>query len=608
VAELNRHDPNRRSRRRHSGPPSADATSTKSSMQPKRLLAGLGWNTAGQFLVVAISLGLTPFLLHRLGATQYGIFMLAGTLKGLLSNMDGGLAPTGYRYFPVYVGRGDVASTTSFLLTILTLLVIIVGVETTTMIFFAPAAVRVFALGPGLAGHSHEMVELIRDLMPTLFVAAIRTPIQRLVMAHHRWAFINYTQVMAAVACAGTTVVVSYKTSGLQCLVWGTYAQETILLITATWACRRYISLKRLRWLPISEVRQILRFGRRIQIAALASSLNYELDALLMGFLFPVRYVAYYGIGVNFSQQVINMSYNGLNPIAQDMGRSYGRNGTEGVLRSFSNTQRMWVTTLGIFPMVAALEGWFGILIWLGQGAHFAAATAAVLVIGTTPLLLNSIVDVMAKVVGMPEVESWYLGIGVALNVACTIPLALRIGALGIPLGTAIGQVISCVVCICLARKKIGKEITPFFRHISHAPALVAIAVAGVCEWSLRNNMPPGGIGFVLSGLLTLPAFLIYYVWVYREPLLQRVRIRAVTARRHKRPDGRHRRRVNENGSAYESRHLQGLQALMAPAEPEMTVAPFSIASVRLRYTGSPAEAYGSPLEPPSQAGVAGRE
>jgi O-antigen/teichoic acid export membrane protein len=575
VAELNEHDPSRRSRARHAGAPSTDATSTKSLMQPKRLLAGLGWNVVGQLLVVGISLGLTPFLLHHLGATQYGIFALASTFRGLLSNMDGGLGPAGYRYFPVYVGRGNVAITTSFLLTMLTLVAIIVGAETTTIILFAPAVVRVFAHGSGLAGHSHETVQLIRDLMPALFVAAIRTPIQRLVMAHHRWAFLNYTQIMAVVVYAATAVGVSFATPGLQCLIWATYAQEAILLITAAWACRRYISLKRLRWLPISEVRQILRFARRVQIAALASSFNYELDALLVGFLFPVRYVAYYSIGANFSQQVINMPINGLNPMMQDIGHSYGSSGKEGVLRSFPDSQRIWVTALGIFPVAAALIGWFGIPVWLGPGSQIAAATAALLVIGYAPLLFNSIVDVTAKVMGMPEIESWYLGIGVAVNVACTVPLALRIGVIGVPLGTAIGEVISLFVCIYLARKKIGKEITPFFRDINYVPVLVAIAVAGACEWSLRGSLPVGGIGFVLSGLLTLPAFLIYYGWVYREPLLQRFGIRAVPAQR--RPDERPRRReIDEDDSAYASRQLRGLRALMVLAEAEVTVVPFS--------------------------------
>ena len=257
---------------------------------------------------------------------------------------------------------------------------------------------------------------------------------------------------------------------------------------------------------------------------------------------------------------------------------------------------------LGIFPVVTALEGWFGIRVWIGQDAQFAAATAALLVLGTAPLLLNSIVDVTAKVVEMPEIEAWYLGTGVAINLACTIPLALRIGVIGIPLGTAIGQVISFFVCIYLARKKIGKEITPFFWYIRYFPALVAVAIAGACEWVFRNSLPGGGVGFVLSGLLTVPAFITYYGWVYRDLLLKRlgIRVQAAEGRKgeieHDDNDyaGRQLREVQallalaepEVTSSFAGRQLKGLQALLALAEPEMTVGLFSESSYRLRYTG----------------------
>ncbi len=571
VSGMNKLDPRPHTDTRHPERPATSATQraalallmslsvpadAQPFLQPKRLSAALGWNTLGQFLTVGIAVGLTPFLLHRLGPTQYGIFALVSSARGLLGNLDGGLGPTGSRYFPVYVGRRDVAATTSLLLTMLTLVVIIVGVVTTAMILIAPVAVAAFAFGSGLASHSHDLaghsreaIQLIRFLMPTLLVGAICTQFQRLAMAHHRWAFLSTMQTMAMLAYAATAVGVSFATSGLQCLIVATYVQQAILLIAAVWACRRHISLKRLRWLPRAEARRILRFGSRVQIAALASSFNYEVDALLVGFLFPVRYVAYYSIGANFAQQVNSLPVNGLRPITQEIGSSFGRNGKEGVLRSFRDTQRVWVTALGIFPMAAALVGWFGISAWLGKGSEVAAATAALLAIGTAPLLLNAIVDVTAKMIGMPEIESWYLGVGVAVNVACTVPLALEMGVIGVPIGTAIGQVISFVVCIYLARKKIGKQITPFFGCLSYAPGLVAIAVAGVCEWSLHDSLPSGGIGLVMSGLLTLPAFLIYYGWAYREPVLQRFGTRLVVARRRRprRPresqPGRHRTR-----------------------------------------------------------------
>ena len=50
-------------------------------------------------------------------------------------------------------------------------------------------------------------------------------------------------------------------------------------------------------------------------------------------------------------------------------------------------------------------------------------------------------------------------------------------------------------------------------------------------------------------------------------------------------------------------RQLKGLQALMALAEPDMTVLPFAGASVRLRYTGPLEQAYWRPLESSSEGG-----
>lgn len=68
---------------------------------------------------------------------------------------------------------------------------------------------------------------------------------------------------------------------------------------------------------------------------------------------------------------------------------------------------------------------------------------------------------------------------------------------------------------------------------------------------------------------------------------------------RRKLPDrGRTRRQVEEDDSAYTKRQLKGLLTLMAIAEPETMVVPFSGASTRLRYTGPIGYVQQRPLEP----------
>ena len=500
------------------------------SARTRLLLAGLSWNVVGQFAVVGISLGLTPFLLTHLGATQYGIFALASSLRGFLSNLDGGLGPTGYRYLPVYVGAGDVRSTTSLVVTMLSLVVLVVGAIALTFFLIAPLLVSAFSVGSGLATYAHETTYAIRSLMPALLIAALRTPLQRLVMAHHRWAFVSYTQVIAFLAYATIAVTLAGMTHGIECLIWGTYAQEFVLTVVTLSECRHYVSFAGVRWLPRNEVRSMLGFGAKVQVAALASSLNFEVNALLVGAFFPVRDIAYYSIGANFSQQVINLPITGLNPIMQDVGRTYGAEGRDGVLRSFAGAQRSWVRALGVFPLLAALVGWFGIPLWLGHNPPVAPATATILILGTTPLLYNSLVDVTAKILEMPGIESWYLGVGVVLSLACSIPLALTIGVLGIPIGTASGQVTSLFVCIYLARRRIAGDLPSFIGAVDYAAALAAVALAVPLEICVSPSLPTGAVGLVGSGLLTLPAFGVYYLWAYRSAVV--ARIRHVTAER----------------------------------------------------------------------------
>jgi hypothetical protein len=53
MAEVNKQWSSILTETQHSDPPSADAIASGSSLQPKCLLAGLGWNTVSQFWVVA---------------------------------------------------------------------------------------------------------------------------------------------------------------------------------------------------------------------------------------------------------------------------------------------------------------------------------------------------------------------------------------------------------------------------------------------------------------------------------------------------------------------------------------------------------------------------
>ena len=459
-----------------------------------QIVSGLSWNTASQAVAVLISLGLTPFLLVRLGTDAYGVFALVSSTRGLLSNLDGGLGPACYRYFPVYAGAGDRRGTSRFLATMCILTVAVVGLVAALAALFAPDITGVLHTSVAL---KRQGATVMRYFMPLLVVAAIRVLFQRILTAEHRWAYVNVAQAASTIVYAALAVVLVAGGRGLMGVLWASVGQEVVLLVTSVIAARRHISARDLRFMGRDDLRDLVRFASRVQVAELASSFNYELDAILVGLIFPVRYVAYYGIGANFSSQLVLLPVNAISPIAVVVARVYGRSGLKGALAEFVTMQRMWVRTLSAFPIVGAIAAYFGIARWLGADERLAGAVAAILLLGQTLPVLAGVMDVTAKAINMPGLESRYLGAGVVINVALTVPLAFTIGMLGVPIGTAFGLLVSRFYFLRIARRDIEKDLRSFLADVPTLAVAVAAAVTLALEIALYRVAPRGVVGLL---------------------------------------------------------------------------------------------------------------
>ena len=308
-----------------------------------KILSGLSWNTGGQVATVVLNLVLTPFLLLHLGVSRYGLYALLSSLRGLLSNLDGGLGPTASRYFAVLAGSRDRKATSSLLMSVSLMIALVVGTLAALVAILAPH-ITVF-LHASAALH-REAVVLLRAFMPLLFVAALRGLFQRILGAKHRWAYLNIAGTVSTLAYVLLALLFVGQGHGLIGLFWANAGQEAVLLLASVVGCRRFLRLRECRFLPWSEIRDIVRYASRVQVAAVASSFNFEIDSLLVGLIFPVRYVAFYNIGANFSNQLVSLPMNAVSPIAVTLSRTYGRGGLTATLVEFVDIQRAWVRSL----------------------------------------------------------------------------------------------------------------------------------------------------------------------------------------------------------------------------------------------------------------------
>ena len=458
------------------------------------IVSGLSWNTGGQFAAVLLNLALTPFLLARLGVDRYGVFALVATLRGLLSNIDGGLGPTGNRYFAVHAGSGDRRSTSSLLVTLLALSFLVVGALCGIVALVAPQLTSYAHTSPEL---HREAARLLREFMPLLLVSTLRAVLQRILIGHHRWAYLNATGTIAQAVYVAASFAFVADGLSLTGLVLASACEELVMVVSVPYAARKYIDLRDCRLMSLSELRPIVRYAVRVQIAEVGSAFNFEIDGLLVALIFPVRYVTFYSIGSNISSQLSGIPSNALNPIGVTLSRTFGRFNLSKTLEEFAIIQRVWVRTIAAFPLVGAVAVLVGVDRWLGPQTRLAGVVAAILLVGQSPMLMSGVMDGLGKAANLPGLESRYLGVGMIVNVAFTVPLAFLIGMLGVPIGTALGQITSSVYFLRIARRQIDPDLPSFVPDFPVVPVLLAIGVTALFEIGAFEIAPRGALGLV---------------------------------------------------------------------------------------------------------------
>lgn len=476
-----------------------------------RILSGLSWNTGGQLVTVALNVVLTPFLLLHLGVSRYGMFALLSSLRGLLSNLDGGLGPTAARYFSVFASSRDRRATSSLLITMLVMLALVVGTLAGLVAIFAPNITVFFHASTAL---HREAIWLLRAFMPLLLVAALRGVFQRTISAQHRWAYLNVSGTVSTAVYVVLALLFVGQGHGLVGLFWANVGQEAVLVLTAVAGCRGLARLRECRLLPWAEIRDIVHYSSRVQVAAVASSFSFEIDSLVVGLIFPVRYVAFYSIGANFSSQLVSLPTNAVPPIAVTLSRTYGRSDFMATLREFVDIQRVWVRAVAAFPLIGVASVYFAIMRWLGPDERLAGAVACILLVGQTMNLLSQVMVEFGKSIKRPGLESRYLGVGMVINIAFTVPLALTIGMLGVPIGTALGVIASNLYFLHIARREIDPKLRSFFADIPKLAVTLAVITTGCLELPAYMVAPRGAGGLVICVIPAVIGLGVYTVMV----------------------------------------------------------------------------------------------
>jgi O-antigen/teichoic acid export membrane protein len=265
----------------------------RSDPLPRRLFLGTVSNFLGQAVVVLSGLIVLPVIVHHVGATDYGIWVVIWSVTSFVFLLDIGISGGLVKYVAEYVSRGE-REEAALMIGAATWIYAVIGV------FVALGGLVLALLLPGLLdleGHARRIVPPLVTLVAV--AAGISIPAVAplsVLRGLQRFDAVNLVTGGGAVLGAMFTVAALLLGTGIVGVAAGAVASTLITFGVSLLVVRRIapdLSTHLVRR-DGARARRLLSFSWSVAVVQVAGRLETRLDAVVIGAALPVRLVTPY--------------------------------------------------------------------------------------------------------------------------------------------------------------------------------------------------------------------------------------------------------------------------------------------------------------------------
>lgn len=466
--------------------------------------------TATKYVLLAVNIGLgiglMPFTVRHLGASEYGLWMLVASLTYYFQLLDLGYGSGLVRHVADADARGDVEGVNRILSTFVVVyagLGLAAGAGTIALMLWA------------VPRFPHLSADDIRRGQLILAMIGVRTAIGfpmtvfgAASTARQRFALNNSVAIVVALANGAVTYAVLAAGHGLVTLVACTSALSLASYGAYAWTARRAFPALRIRPSAFSRglVRDVTTFSVYLFVIDIAVQIGFNLDNVVVGAALGTSAVAVYAVTLrlaDYQRQLCNQFNGFLFPIVVRLRAS----GSQEALRAtlIEGTRIALVLVTGVTICVIGF-GRSLLVRWMGPGFESGAVPLYVLALTGVVLVGQGPLGNILLGTGRHRLVA-FVSLGEALaNLALSVVLVRRFGMLGVAIGTAVPiAVANLFILLPAACRQVQVPVARFAGLVLPAPLVGALPAIAVCA-ALRTWWPPASLAaiFVEGGLVGL--------------------------------------------------------------------------------------------------------
>lgn len=484
----------------------------------KRFAFNVMMNWAAMAVGMAIPFFLTPFVVRSLGATAYGIWILAVSTVSYLGILDLGLRSAIIRFVSKAEAQGNPQEARSSISAALWFRILISSCVVVLSLILALAFPHLFKIPAGM-----ERAAQITVLLCALGVAItlVSGVFGAVLAAISRFDVLSSVSMGQALARACGVILILRSGRGLISLAWWEFTVILLSGLVTSGVALKIFPTARVRVArpDTKTLKNIWNYSLTTFIMIVSTQVIVNTDNLVVGAMLSVAVVSFYSIGsslMTYSGQVVSALSTTFTPLASSLEAS-GR--TEDLQRLLLRGTQ---ATLGLalpISLTLLLRGKTFIGLWMGpQYSEISGTVLQILIISQFFNVANTTAGMIMMAIDKHKTVAKWLSAEAALNFGLSLVLVKVIGIYGVAWGTsAVVVVIHLIFWPRYVRTTLGVPIKRYLWEGWTGITLCSIPFALACAAADHYWHPHSLVEFFSQVALTLPVYAISVLIFFRE-------------------------------------------------------------------------------------------
>ncbi len=443
------------------------------------------YSIAGRVWTILVGLVLVPYVISKIGIERFGIWALLSVLVGYFSLLDFGLGVSYIRFISAAYSKGrydeiNQIVNSAFLFNLAAVLPIGVLAVALRMWIFGLLNISVAAYPDATAAYFGTI--LIFTLTATVGgFSSVLQGIQRMDLSNRIAVAITLPNILA-------TVLFLELGFHLDGLVWASIISSCfgiVLSLKFAWTCvpQLKFDLRLFSWIRVKE---LLRFGTKMQYARFADLFLFQTDKAIVSYISGLGPVSYYQLGSQLTWRLRELPLLLLSSLLPAASEVYALHDNKKLLDIYiRGTKYLAATTV---PLLFFLFASAPVIMaaWLGPGYAMAATISQVLTAGYLFNMLVGVGCIVAAGMDKPDFQLYSSILTTVLNLALAVILGHFYGVYGVAVGVTISLIVGSVYFSLKFHTFICQPLPSFMVMTLRLPILVSLSLAAII-WSANT-------------------------------------------------------------------------------------------------------------------------